>query len=192
VNGQYKNEVIHEAWAYKKKKLDQEATNAAKLQARWDRFRDNYNRVRGAYGELEGLEIAVNLTKYGRWEGRLRVLASCQEIQIEPLPFAYPFLLGLEMVLPVPTEDRKKTLELPVPLVMFSARWDFHERYQENSKKVQYADDHAYWQNLLGGEDLCSDAVLNHALGRIKRDIEVLNLPDVYPPVPDDARGLDL
>lgn len=193
MNGQYKNEVLQEAWAYKKKRLDQEAAAGAKLRVRWDRFRDNYNRVRRAYGELEGLRIAVTLSKLGQWEGTLAVMASCREIEIEPLPFAYPFLMGLEMVIPVPPPPAlEKVPALRVPLVMFLARWDYQERYQENSKKVQYADDHAYWQNLLGGEDLCSDAVLNHAMGRIKRDIEVLDIPDNYIPVPDDARGLDL
>jgi len=193
VTGQYKNEVLHEAWAYKKKKLEREEADRAKLVARWDRFRDSYNRLRKAYGELEGLRIAVHLSKLGTWEGTLAVMASCREIEIEPLPFAYPFLLGLDMVIPVPPpRELEKVPDLRIPLVLFSARWDFHERYQENSKKVQYADDHAFWENLLGGEDLCSDAVLNHAMGRIKRDIEVLDIPADYHPVPDDARGLDL
>jgi len=102
VTGQYKNEVLHEAWAYKKKKLEREQSDRAKLVTRWERFRDNYNRVRKAYAELEGLRIAVHLSKMGTWEGTLAVMASCREIEIEPLPFAYPFLLGLEMVIPVP------------------------------------------------------------------------------------------
>lgn len=193
MTGQYKNEVLREAWAYKNRNAEKEATSAAKLQARWDLFRDNYNRVLGAFGELEGLRIAVNLSKLGRREGTLAVTSSCREVGPDPLPFAYPFLLGLEMVIPVPPpRELENVPSLRVPLVMFLARWDYYARYQENSKTVQYADDHPYWQNLLGGDDLCSDSVLNHAMGRVKRDIEVLDLPDDYHPVPDDARGLDL
>lgn len=186
--GQFKNEVLHEAFQHKKKKEKNELAELEKLQTRWDRFRDAHNRVRSAYQELEGLRVAIKFDKLGRYEGKLEIMASASTVESTPVPFAYPFLIGIMVAVQIEGVEK----HMSVPLVLFCARWDYHERYQANSKKVQYADDHAFWQNLLGGEELCTDAVLNHAMGRVKRDVEVLDLPADYTPVPDDARGLDL
>lgn len=181
----FRDEVMHEALLHKKKGIEREDGERRKLVERWERFRDAHNRVRRSYGELEGIRVAVSFHRLGRFEGLLKVMGSVAEVELEPLPFAYPFMVGLYVNVPV--GDHK----LEVPLALFCGRWDYHER-QNSSKKVQYAEDHAFWVNLLGGEDLCTDAVLTHAMARVKRDVEVLDLPDDYTPVPDDARGLDL